>query len=142
MQYVGFIGILIKQIYKNLKIFQALWRNAIKLKVATVQNAKEHIAKHFVILQMMALALLPVHEIGSAFENIRARTKKVYKNYFDEYFNYFQSYWLERRGAKTFCVYQIGNRSNNASESYHRTLNEKMSHVRPTVWRFLGKILV
>lgn len=105
-------------------------------------KCKKTLSEAFCTFTIDGVALLPASEITNAFEKIKARARKVFGDFFNSYFNYIQDYWLNRRGAAIFSVYRIRNRSNNASESYHRTLNEKLSHVRPTVWRFCGKILV
>lgn len=88
----------------------------------------------------MALALLPEAAIRDAFYVIVKDAHQEFPNYFTAFFDYVESYWLNRRGERTFCVYDQYIRSNNSIESYHRDLHEKMRS-RPTVWNFIGKII-
>lgn len=122
---------------------QALWGNAIWLSAAIIQNNIKHPQEHKILLQVMTLALLPAHKIRPTFEEIKKEAKKSCPGHsFDDFFIYFEDYWLDKRGVDSFCVHGQHVRSANPIESYHRGMNKMFKNVRPTVWRFLGTLLL
>lgn len=87
----------------------------------------------------MALALLQAEEIETQFINIKQEAHKRFNDQFDNFFDYYESYWIKNRGVSSFCVFGQINRTNNVIESYHRDLHLKTKSVRPTVWKLIIK---
>jgi hypothetical protein len=60
----------------------------------------------------------------------------------NQMFTYVQSFWYEKVGVDRFSVYGDHHRTNNAVESFHRSLNRKITVQHPGLWKFIGKILL
>ncbi|KAJ8670926.1 hypothetical protein QAD02_002185 [Eretmocerus hayati] len=128
----------VNQVYPDA---EALLRNAIKEGAATNQNFKKHPEKHIVMRQVMALALLPDTDVKKTFDKIVANAQEKYGNIFDDFFNYFENYWINSRVAKRFCVYRKLSRTNNEEESYHHILKIIFKNRKPRGWQFLDEII-
>lgn len=87
--------------------------------------------------KLVALALLPCHKIRMGFESIRKFCDKKYNGNkkVDAILKYFERVWL--KNPARFCVYKETDRTNNALESYHRTLHHFMK-TKPTLSKFFG----
>lgn len=84
---------------------------------------------------MMALALLPGHEVGLAFGVLVMNTSPEHSRIFREFFDYYDTQWLRKVTPRIFSVYGLIRRTNNSVESYHRVLVEKMAP-HPNIWDF------
>ena len=60
--------------------------------------------------------------------------------WFNRLLNYVKDFWLKKIGAARLSAYLVPNQTNNAVESWHRSLNRKMVGKHLTLWRFLGSI--
>lgn len=60
------------------------------------KNLKNQSGKHFIIRQIQALALLPEKSIVSTYKEIKKNAIEKFGTDFDEFFEYFETYWLER----------------------------------------------
>lgn len=107
------------------------------LGVAVKRNSINEPEKYLILLKVMALALLPEESILTEILNIQ-KDALIFGGLFDEFFLYFEKYWISQRGLKTFCVFDQLIRTNNAEESYHRDLHIHTQHKRPTIWRLIG----
>ncbi|KAJ8685955.1 hypothetical protein QAD02_021748 [Eretmocerus hayati] len=99
----GAFEIAVKKVYSKAEITgcyfhfcQALIRNAIKKHAAIHRNLQKNTERHLVLRQVMALAFLPEDDIFPTLKEIEEAARGKYGNYFDEFFSYIRSYWMER----------------------------------------------
>lgn len=87
-----------------------------------------------------ALAYLPEEEIPVALikiirreedENIFKRTRRFFKYLIDQ--------WLIKRKPEEWSVFNCIRKTNNASESFNRSLNANFGR-RPEIWQFTSNI--
>ncbi|KAJ8665906.1 hypothetical protein QAD02_007568 [Eretmocerus hayati] len=101
-------------------------------------NLQDHPERHLIIRMVMALALLPPDTIVPTYEAIKRIARKKFGNFFNEFFKYFDDYWIKRRGVERFCVYEKLDKTNNEQESMHKVLNYLFRHRQPHPWQFVG----
>ncbi|KAJ8684997.1 hypothetical protein QAD02_020790 [Eretmocerus hayati] len=118
---------------------QALLRNAIKKGAASRRNLQDNPERHLILRMVMALALLPVDGIPETYKAIKALARKKHGTHFDKFFEYFDEYWIKRRGPERFSVYDKLDKTNNEQESMHKILNFLFKNRRPHPWRFIGQ---
>ncbi|KAJ8681344.1 hypothetical protein QAD02_017131 [Eretmocerus hayati] len=138
-----------KKVYPGVKLTgcyfhftQAILRNAIKKGAATHRNLQDHPEKHLIIRMVMALALLPQDTIEPTYEAIKKIARKKFGTFFNEFFKYFDEYWIKRRGVARFCVYGSLDKTNNEQESMHKVLNYLFRHRQPHPWMFIDILRV
>lgn len=74
-------------------------KNSRNKRAVSNRSLKETPEKHFVIRQVMALALLPKNVIRETFKKIVDETKLKFKDEFEDFvdfFRYFEDYWLNK----------------------------------------------
>lgn len=67
-----------------------------KNNASVYQNLKKEPDKHFVVKQIEALALLPEVKIEPTYQKIKKAAQEKFGTYFNEFFDYYESYWLKR----------------------------------------------
>jgi hypothetical protein len=55
-----------------------------------------------------------------------------------EFEEYMSNFWFKRIGPKLFSVHAEPHRTNNAVESWHRSLNRKLISKKLGLWNFIG----
>ncbi|KAJ8685017.1 hypothetical protein QAD02_020810 [Eretmocerus hayati] len=120
---------------------QALLRNAIKKGAASRRNLQDNPERHLILRMVMALALLPVDDIPETYKAIKALARKKHGTHFDKFFEYFDEYWMKRRGPERFSVYDKLDKTNNEQESMHKILNFLFKNRRPHPWKFIDVLI-
>ena len=114
-------------------------RNVLKRK----ENALKNEQNYKFILQFISLAVLDEKRIRDGYEYIKISIQKTFlkdaKNFkkWEKCFEYYEKEWIQTVTPKNVCVYQLVDRTNNSTESLHRTENEL---IRPSskTKEFLG----
>lgn len=88
---------------------------------------------------LMNLALLPKEYIFEAFDDLRERLRENRDlcEIMDDLFEYYEAFWLRRKGPASYCVYKETRRTNNSIERYHRSLKAEMA-TKPEFYKFIG----
>jgi hypothetical protein len=101
-------------------------------------NVKEEISK------LIALPLLPHEMIEGAYGIIKNDIVNAVHNnvalHFENFFKYFERFWLDKIGPHNFTVFGTLKRTNNSSEQFNQRLSVAMKTKHQNVWTFLGKI--
>lgn len=123
---------------------QAIYKNAKRLKVAVKDNINKDKEGHALLQRVINLALLPPHMIDQELREIRTQVGNVVKDAdklkcWDNFFEYFHSYWMEVIKPENFSVFDVYDRTNNYAESYYRhVVNTKLGG-RKSPQYFLSK---
>lgn len=140
----------LRAVYKGIEVYgcwfhytQCIWRNAVKKGFCRIKNNKktrpEH---HFIVRQLMALAIIPESEIKQQYSRIKAETMTFFGGTAHEIhakklFKYYEREWLDGiYKIKEWCVYGFKERTNNFLESYHKSLQDVLG-LRPTSCNFI-----
>lgn len=122
---------------------QCLWRNAVKKGFCRMKNNKKYRPEHhFIVRQLMALALIPASEVKRQYHRIRVEAMAFfegtqYEKNFRKFFMYYEREWLDGvYKIREWCVYGFQERTNNFLESYHRILQQVLG-LRPSSCNFI-----
>lgn len=94
---------------------------------------------------LLALPLLPVADIGPAFEEVKAlvTTESATRTLLDQLCRYVERQWISKStiGASRMSVRDNTSRTNNAVESFHAALQRRRVKVaHPSLFSFLGHL--
>uniref|UniRef100_A0A2S2P6K7 RING-type domain-containing protein n=1 Tax=Schizaphis graminum TaxID=13262 RepID=A0A2S2P6K7_SCHGA len=100
-------------------------------------NSNDHALK--CLKMLMCLPLLPADKMEQGFQLIKlfATNHNVQMN---DFFNYYQRYWLRSVGTNIVSVNGLPRRTNNNLESFHNSLRCTFSVTHPNLWVFLGEL--
>lgn len=128
--------------YISYEQFQAIYKNARKYKLIK-KKKKEKDAPQItkLIKQFIALTLLPPEKIAEGFTLIEEHCKTNFPNNskITKFLDYYKKQWLPH--PQNFSVYREIDRTNNAVESYHRTINSMMRK-SPGLNKFFGNVYI
>lgn len=88
--------------------------------------------------KIVGLALLPAENIRGAYNWLRANATAEILEKFQDYLNYYETWWLDTVKPEHFSVFSLTIRTNNAIEAYHRALQQEIPR-HPTIWLFTSK---
>ena len=91
----------------------------------------------------IALAFLPVGEVGEGFQMVRSVAHHLRPN-LDAYFDtYFLVQWMQNAGIarQMWNVFLRRERTNNIAESYHSSLNGQFDANNPPFYEFLDQLM-
>ena len=86
---------------------------------------------------LMALALLDSNEIKKEFDYVKSSCEDELQELFKPLFDYFNSFWMEKTKPEGFSVYGLTDRTDNATESYHRDWRSRIK-TNSYISSFLG----
>ena len=89
--------------------------------------------------RLMALALLKPEkeQMNEGFKFVKTSCKEDLKTIFEPLFQYFDSHWMNKIGPEGFSVFGLTDRTDNATESYHRDWRSRVQ-TKPYLSTFLG----
>ncbi|CAF1581636.1 unnamed protein product, partial [Didymodactylos carnosus] len=93
---------------------QAIYRRIQKLGLSTAYSEDEEIRS--CCRKLMAIALLPLHEVESSFFNLRATVNARVKRELRQLFLYYDDYWMNNVPLELWNVHGYQHRTNNACE--------------------------
>lgn len=140
----------LRAVFQGIKVYgcwfhytQCLWRNAVKKGFCRIKNNKKHRPEHhFIVRQLMALALIPESGVKQQYYRIRAEAMTffegtAYEGNTRKFLKYYEREWLDGiYSIKEWCVFGFQERTNNFLESYHKILQEVLG-LRPTSCNFI-----
>uniref|UniRef100_A0A0C9RF33 MULE transposase domain-containing protein n=1 Tax=Fopius arisanus TaxID=64838 RepID=A0A0C9RF33_9HYME len=94
-----------------------------------------------VFRKLLALALLPAESILPSYEWLIENTPNDIREFYAEFFHYYQTWWLTRVRPERYSVYGHNTRTNNAIEAYHRVLHCDCGD-HPGIWKFTGHFIL
>lgn len=89
---------------------QSIHRKIQKLGLSTIYRDDGKVRS--ICQQLMALALLPLDKVESAFESLAANHPQS----LDDLFEYFESFWMETTPIDLWNVFELKTRTNNNAE--------------------------
>lgn len=137
-----FQGIIVEGCYFHYS--KCLWKNAVRKGFAlSMHNKTKRPDIHYIIKQMVALALLPLDEIPETYANIKRRALLMFpgNSGLIKFLKYYEKVWISEKSRykpHDFCVYEKIHRTNNVVESYHSRL-AKLFAKKPTPKVFLSE---
>ncbi|XP_074106426.1 uncharacterized protein LOC141532127 isoform X2 [Cotesia typhae] len=104
-----------------------------------LQLCKEWLPGKILMRKVMALALLPHHDVIPAFDWLEANLPVDIRQIFAPFLRYFRSQWINRVRPIKYSVFNGKNRTNNFSEANNRR-NKLRFGVHPNIWTFTEKL--
>ncbi|UJR24210.1 hypothetical protein I4U23_027177 [Adineta vaga] len=87
--------------------------------------------------QLIALSLMPVHEVERQFERLR----NIASPSLDDLFVYFHRQWIDGNVPLIMWnFHELDHRTNNISEAYSRRFGSRILRKHPNVWTFIQLI--
>ena len=96
---------------------QAIYRRIQSLGLSTAYSEDEEIRGY--CRKIMALALLPLHEVEVAFYQLRATATSRIKQELRQLFLYFDEYWMNKVPMKMLNAHGHEHRTNNSCDGRH-----------------------
>ncbi|XP_066585545.1 uncharacterized protein [Prorops nasuta] len=122
--------------------FMALIKKAQNLSLINQTINKKVYPERFIIIKkMILLALLPQNYIIGTFQLLRKMAESQFGNFFENYFSYYEKFWIKEIKPANFSVYKLENRTNNFSESYNSRLNKHLGK-RPDINSFISYLVM
>lgn len=137
-----FSGVIVEGCYFHYT--KCLWKNAVRKGFALNMNNKtKRPDVHYIIKQMIALALLPVDKIPETYAKIKKQALLMFPNNsgLKKFLRYYEKIWMSEKSRYKpfdFCVYDKVHRINNAVEAYHKQLGNVFDK-KPSPKKFLRK---
>ena len=120
-------------------INQALWRKISHVGLAKEYNDVKKPMLHAFLRLLMSVPFLPLSKIEQTFDFIfrkQARCETIgvedeCRERFFEVVDYYERFWLKRIGPALWCQFDAGERTNNHSEAFHRSLSKTFQVAHP-----------
>ncbi|CAF1674122.1 unnamed protein product [Adineta ricciae] len=110
---------------------QSVYRKIQSLGLSSQYNDDEEVRSH--ARKLMALPLLPLEKVDSAFEFLLDDHPPC----LDPLFDYFESFWMESVPVELWNVSNIKIKTNNIAEGWHNRFAHRIEKKHPNIWHFI-----